>query len=69
MWQGKANKKISTIDKKCLNQVTCFDIFNCNWLWYLVHAVELLLHNRCVGLSTMIEMIHDVLMKTPRRAY
>jgi hypothetical protein len=37
------NMKNSTIDKKFLNQVTCIDIFNCNWLWYLVDAVEMLL--------------------------
>ena len=36
------NMKISTIDTKFLDQVTCFDIFNCVWLWYLVDAVEML---------------------------
>ena len=35
--------KNSTIDKIFLNQVTCIDIFNCNWLWYLVDAVAMLL--------------------------
>jgi len=35
-------KKNSTIDKKFLDQVTCIDIFNCNWLWYLVDAVAML---------------------------
>ena len=39
--------KNSTIDKIFLNQVTCIDIFNCNWLWYLVDAVEMLLVVRC----------------------
>ena len=40
-WEKK--KKNSTFDKKFLDQVTCIDIFNCNWLWYLVDAVEMLL--------------------------
>jgi hypothetical protein len=41
------NMKNSTIDKKFLNQVTCIDIFNCNWLWYLDDAVAILLVRQC----------------------
>jgi hypothetical protein len=41
-WVGE-NMKNSTIDKNILDQVTCFDTFNCNWLWYLVDAVAMLL--------------------------
>ena len=42
--------KNSTIDKKFLNQVTCIDIFNCNWLWYLVDAVAMLLYQALLRL-------------------
>ena len=34
--------KISIIDKKFLDQVTCIEIFNCNLLWYLVDVVAML---------------------------
>ena len=37
---GRKNLKISTLDKKFLDQVTCLDTFMCNWGWYLVDAVE-----------------------------
>jgi hypothetical protein len=41
---GKNMKNSTTgIDEEILNQVTCFDTFNCNWLWYtMVDAVEML---------------------------
>jgi hypothetical protein len=37
---GGKNMKNLTIDEKILDQMTCFDSFNCNWLWYLVDAAS-----------------------------
>ena len=59
--------KISTFDKKFLDQVTtCIDIFNCNWLWYLVDAVEMLLDNNNPSPTLVGKITNGLMNPFPR---